>query len=412
MVRTLLLLLFSFTVGICVAQNWWEASTNDHDRTSSLLERPKTQITIPVVVHVVWRTEEERLAVDRVASQIEVLNEDYRRLNLDIEDVHFAFQGVTADMEINFVLATEDPEGQPHSGIVERQTSETNLAGFTGGRRRLCYNDLGGSTAWCTSCYLNIWVADLNLDGVAGIGIFPTQIADGEVPADEDGVYIQPDRFGRSTNPEGPFDLGRTCTHEIGHYLNLLHLWGVETPPADCNDCCGNPAYDDFVDDTPFQVETHAGECPGPFTNTCVTVPNDRPDNVQNFMGFGTDECALMFTEGQKVRVWDALQTYRPGFLLEDCRKACMVSTTDFAAEQTNLVLIRHNGGREPALETLVPGVDWELYRVDGQLVKSGQQELMGTVPWNLLNIEQGLYLLRATHQGSWQTTKLFIARN
>ena len=411
MVRTLITVLLIGILSVGSTQNWYGSeATADVQFAAKTVDRPKMEVTIPVVVHVVWRTGEEQQAAERVASQIEVLNEDFRGLNTDLAQVHPVFQGITADMEINFVLATEDPQGQPHSGIIERQTSEADLAGFVGGRRRLCYNDLGGSTAWCTACYLNIWVADLNfnISGLAGIGIFPTQVADGEVPAEEDGVYIQYDRFGRGGELEAPYNLGRTCTHEIGHYLNLLHPWGTGTPPEICSDCCGDPLYDDFVEDTPFQVDTYFGECPGPAANSC----DGGSDNVQNFMGFGTDNCALMFTEGQKARAWEALQTFRAGFLQEDCREACLVNSVTLTVEEPQLFAVLQNGTGLPRWEALLPDLRWELYLSNGQLVKSGYEALSGSVSWTLDDLADGLYFLRATHQGSWQTTKLLIARN
>lgn len=406
------LLFFPLLAG---AQNWCGAQ---HHSTAAGTpfsgDRPKMEITIPVVVHVVWRTDEELASQSRVQSQIDVLNEDFRALNADLTDVHPFFQSRTADMEINFVLATEDPMGQPHSGIVTRQTNETNLMGFVGGRRKLCYNDLGGSTAWCTACYLNIWVANLNLDQIAGMGIFPTDVANGEVPAAEDGVYIQPNRFGRGGALEPPYNLGRTCTHEVGHYLNLFHPWGANTPPNGCpnNDCCGNPDYDDLVDDTPFQIDTYVGLCPGVGANSCFLPPQDEPDNVQNFMGFSPDNCALMFTEGQKARVWDALQTYRPGFLSDNCTPACMVNTGKEPSSTKRLLLVRQQGTEFLAVETLEPNVQWELFASNGKGVASGYQEFPGALRLPDKRLAAGLYFLRAQCGQVGQVTKLLIARN
>lgn len=406
----IVLLLCSF---LADAQNWCGAlHASPLPEKPASLDRPKTEITIPVVVHIVWRTEDEQESRERVQSQIDVLNEDFRALNADLADVYPFFQSRTADMEINFVLATEDPMGQPHSGIVERPTTETNLTEFVGGRRRLCYNDLGGSTAWCTACYLNIWVADLDLDQVAGIGIFPTDVASGEVPAAEDGVYIQHDRFGRGGGLEAPYNLGRTCTHEVGHYLNLFHPWGANTPPVDCvpNVCCVDPAYDDFVDDTPFQILTYLGECPGSTVESCQQ--NDGPDNVQNFMGFSPDNCSLMFTEGQKTRVWEALQAYRPGFLSDDCLSTCMVSTEDEPTPVENLLLVRQLIPGQYYTEILQTNVNWELFGGDGKLLSSGYQEFPGAVSVNYEGLPAGLYYLRAQRGDDWQVAKLLIARN
>lgn len=397
------------------AQTWCGAEwSGSLEPVTEMPTREKMEITVPVVVHVVWRTEEQRPDEDRVRSQIDVLNEDFRKLNSDISDVYPLFRGRAADLEINFVLATEDPQGQAHPGIITRQTTDANIAALApDGRRKLCYDDLGGSSAWCTECYLNIWVADLGLEAVAGIGIFPTQIASGEVPGAEDGVYIQPGRFGRDDNLEEPYHLGRTCTHEVGHYFNLLHPWGAETPPADCipSVCCDDPAYDDAVDDTPSQISLYVGECPGVTVNSCISSPVEEPDNAQNFMGFSADNCSLMFTEGQKIRVWDAIATYRTGFLADDCLKSCLVNTANEPVLVDDLFRILRNGSSQPRLQVLTDGLQWELYGINGQIMQSGQQNQAGELALSYSNLAAGVYLLQARKGDEWQRAKLLIVR-
>lgn len=372
------LLLLSFNLN---AQDWCASRAINPSPSVEQAAAPLTAITIPVVVHNVYFNDAQRLTEAQINSQIAVLNEDFRAANADLDGgdgVIFWYQNKFADMEINFVLADQDPLGNPHSGIIFKPTMTAGIgSNFTDGRRNLCYDDLGGSSAWCTDCYLNIWVADLDFDGLAGIGIFPTAIASGEVPRAEDGVYIQYDRFGRGGTAAAPYDLGRTCTHEIGHYLNLLHLWGNVTPPPNCSPgiCCPDPVYDDLVDDTEKQTRTYAGLCPGGLQDSCDGLGG--PDNYQNFMGFVEDACALMFTQGQKDRVWDALQTYRPGLLNPDCIAQCVVGTNE-PQQVDHLFRIVNLRSGELVLEALESELHWTLYNVLGQEVTSWDSELKG----------------------------------
>lgn len=352
-----------------------------------------------MVVHNVYFNDEQLLSNAQIQSQIEVLNEDFRAVNVEPTDLVFHYRELYADMEINFVLADQDPQGNPHSGIIRRETEIPGIGGsFTEQRRDLCYDTQGGSSAWCTDCYLNIWVADLgeNIEGLAGIGIFPSQIASGEVPRAEDGVYIQYDNFGRGGSAEPPYNLGRTCTHEVGHYLNLLHLWGPSTPPDNCppSVCCPDPQYDDLVDDTGKQTTTYAGQCPntGGTLNSCPGTSD--PDNYQNFMGYVEDACALMFTQGQKERVWSALQTFRPGLLNTNCTTdICLVGTNTPQATNGLFENVRWMDG-ELRGEALEPGLSWRLYNTLGQPIDFWKTEVTGRFNHKLSAANAGVYFL------------------
>ena len=114
-----------------------------------------------------------------------------------------------------------------------------------------------------------------------------------------------------ATNP--PYNLGRTCTHEIGHYFNLEHLWG-----PNANSCCNE---DDGVADTPNSCEDYLSECPSGTTFSCTA-----PDMWMNFMNYTDDACMAMFSLGQKLRMYDALNNFRAGLLNSD---GCQSVATD-----------------------------------------------------------------------------------
>ena len=248
-------------------------------------------ITIPVVVHVVYYNSTENISTAQIQSQIDVLNEDFRRLNADAVNTPAGFQPVAADSEIEFCLATTDPNGNPTDGITRTQTSQSSFSTNDGVK----YSSSGGIDAWNTSEYLNIWVCDIS-GGILGYAQFPGGTAS------SDGVVCDYQYFGTIGTATSPYDLGRTTTHEVGHWLNLRHIWG------DSN--CGN----DYCNDTPEHSGSNYG-CPNyPSTSNC-NGNGSYGDMFMNYMDYTNDACMNMFTEDQKTRMIAAINTYRPGFL-------------------------------------------------------------------------------------------------
>jgi len=204
----------------------WIANNPNYDLNSI--------ITIPVVVHVVWNTNQENISDNQIFSQIDVLNADYRRTNIDAINTPNVWQAIAADCEIEFCLATIDPNGNPTTGITRTQTSQTS---FSMNGDNMKSSSSGGIDAWPTNQYLNIWVCDLT-GGVLGYATLPSSFSN-----PNDGVVIGYRYFGTSGTVQPPYNKGRTTTHEVGHWLNLEHVWGFGN--------CGN----DYVSDTPKQEE-------------------------------------------------------------------------------------------------------------------------------------------------------------
>ena len=234
-------------------------------------------IRIPVVVHVIYNSADQNISDAQIRSQIEALNKDYRRQNADASNTPSFFRSVAADCEIEFGLATQDPLGNPTSGIVRRHTT---FSAFNIDNRVKTTAD-GGDDPWNADIYLNIWVANLS-SGILGYSSLPG------APNEYDGVTIQYTAFGTTGTAQAPFNKGRTATHEIGHWLNLIHLWGDED--------CGS----DLVDDTPPQKSANRG-CPGIERKTCAN--STYGDMYMNYMDFTDDACMNVFTEGQKSRM-------------------------------------------------------------------------------------------------------------
>lgn len=239
--------------------------------------------TIPVVVHVVFNQASENISTAQIKSQIRVLNRDFRATNPDRNNTPAVFKGLIADARIQFALAKKDPNGQPTTGITRTQTTRTSFTDNDKVKRTAA----GGKDAWNTRKYLNIWVCTFEATPTGqllGYAQFP------QGPAATDGVVILNTAFGTTGTAKAPFNKGRTATHEIGHWLNLRHIWG------DTEHCEGS----DLVGDTPNQQLPNQGKPAFPHV-TCQNGPNG--DMFMNYMDYVDDAAMFMFTTGQVGRM-------------------------------------------------------------------------------------------------------------
>jgi hypothetical protein len=256
-----------------------EAETREHIDSGRAMRVAEKLITIPVVVHVVHRTAEENISDAQVKSQIDALNRDYRAKNADKSKVPPAWKGLLIDSNIQFALATKDPNGKKTSGITRTATSASSFSV----QNEVKSSKTGGADPWPTDRYLNFWACNLG-EGLLGYAQFPGG------PEATDGVVILYKAFGSTGVVKAPYDKGRTATHEVGHFLGLRHIWG------DMNDCTGN----DFVSDTPHAREANFGKPKFPHI-TCNNGPNG--DMFMNYMDYVDDAAMFMFTTGQVARM-------------------------------------------------------------------------------------------------------------
>lgn len=279
--------------------------------------------TIPVVVHIVYNTPEQNLPDSVIFNQIQVLNEDYNRWNADTVNMRPVFDGVKGSPQIEFMLAIVDPQGNPTSGITRTQTSTATFGSFgifTGD-----FTDLekvksttdGGMSPWDQDRYLNIWVCNMAIDfggtqypALLGYATPPDGLPNwpaGTTLGLSDGVVIQYQAFGGNNSNEldmgtGPIEvLGRTCTHEVGHYLGLRHIWG----DGDCTE-------QDGIDDTPNAAAQSDFDCDDT-KNTCVDdiLGMDLPDMIENYMDYSAESCQNSFTQGQVDLMHGVLENER-----------------------------------------------------------------------------------------------------
>ncbi len=222
-------------------------------------------ITIPVYVHVLYSNSQENISDAQINSQIAVLNADFRKTNSGVNLTPSEFAGLAADSEIQYTLA----------GVTRTASSRTSW-GTNDDMKRA---SAGGVNPITPSTHLNIWVCNIG-GGILGYAQFPGG------SSSTDGVVVGPNYFGTTGYVSAPFDKGRTLTHEVGHYLNLRHIWGD-----------GRCRQDDFVADTPSSDAPNYG-CPSYPTVNCQSN-----DMTMNYMDYVNDACMYMFSEGQKSRM-------------------------------------------------------------------------------------------------------------
>lgn len=254
-----------------------------HQQLANQIET-RNVVTIPVVFHIIHNGDpigaNENLAESLILAQLEQLNHDFALLNSDASLIPPLFQPVAANTDIQFCLAQRRPDGTPTDGINRVQYAQASWT------TNQINSTLKPATIWDRNQYLNVWSVVFSSSSLLGFAQFP-----GGNP-NTDGVVIAWYSVGSVADPHpngGNFNKGRTLTHEVGHWLNLRHIWGDAT--------CGN----DFVDDTPVHQTSNNG-CPTfPKTNNCPGGP--WTEMTMNYMDYTFDACMYMFTAGQKNRM-------------------------------------------------------------------------------------------------------------
>jgi hypothetical protein len=302
---------------------------NNNTNTGTFLStyRLNSIVTIPVVVHIVLPNPYVVTDAD-VQSQIDRLNLDFAGLNGDSSNASANFLALRGHSQIQFCLAKRTPGGQISSGIERRASVTTSSPLNTADPIK--YQSMGGLDQWDPGSYLNLWIGDDDGSGeILGYAHFP-----GTTPIEEDGVFINYRSWGSSTCYTLPeYNKGRSATHEIGHYLGLMHIWGDDNgcsgddfrnltevqstcslPPGLFNPTGkGNTSED--IGDTPNQGGETTNCSVGEITDACATTTPGKM--YQNFMDYSLDACLTMFTKKQVERM---------EWVLDHCRGSLKLS--------------------------------------------------------------------------------------
>jgi len=373
----------------------WEVANNK--KTLSSIVR------IPTVVHVIHNTSlpDQNIPDSVIYSQMSVLNEDFRRMNADAVNTRIIFDSIAADVEVAFALASFDTAGNSITGINRVTTTETGFDVLFG-LNDMKYTASGGADAWPPDQYLNIWVCNMTLFGIPGAVLGFAQFP-GDDPA-TDGVVIHYTQMGRTSDPvQSDSSLGRTATHEVGHWLGLRHTWADDQSSCDSSD---------FVDDTPNQAGESSYDC-NLSINSCSTEASfwgaiDPPDMVENFMDYSSDECSNMFSMGQKTRMLSFLNTDR--LPLQSATACTLVNLTELSGP-TEIEIYPNPSSGFFNIAPLAEGKESriEVYDPMGQCVfKSTISEKTN---FNLSHLSNGVYFVRGTSAKHAASSKIVIAK-
>ena len=355
-------------------------------------------IVIPTVVHVIWNNQIENISNKQILSQIDVLNEDFRLMNVDSLDEQHPFWPFTIDAKIEFCLAQQDPNGNPTIGITRTKTNVITWDDNNSDDIKSSAN--GGKNNWDPTKYLNIYV--VNLDGeTLGFATFPDELL---TSPELDGVVIRYEAFG-TEGTAGTADFfnnerGRTGTHEVGHWLNLRHIWGDDT--------CG----DDFVADTQPAEDANY---------QCSTFPH-RPNNLcgsgsdgemfMNYMDYVDDNCMNMFTAGQADRMHVALNGLRSGLLTSI---GCQLPTSLKEINILNSVAVYPNPNNGQFTLSIKldnnTSISASLFNMVGAPVKDFGIITKETSSIDITDVSTGAYYLRISNSTTSTIKKVFIAK-
>lgn len=295
----------------------WAENARSASKNTVSLDNP----VIPVVFHVILTDEQIRALggnagiEQRIMAQMDVVNRDFNAGNEDSANIPGGFKDLFGNANISFALAHTAPDGSATPGfeIITTERNGFNLEGGWGsgfGFSGAKYVSGGGINAWDVESYLNIWIINplenASPTNILGLAI-PAYLATGfnDISPVERGIVLHYGAFGNKNDVPGVYitgsDLGRTLTHEVGHYFELLHIWG-----DDEGKCPFTGGEDDGIDDTPPQAYPSEGCSEYPEIDGCTR----SGDGIMfmNYMDYSNDLCLLMFTHQQAARMRAAIQ--------------------------------------------------------------------------------------------------------
>jgi len=351
-------------------------------------------IIIPVAVHfpAVSNSSTQKACFRALAqTQVNILNADYNGQNADIvnyaNDAQFYPGTNTGSLQVQFVLATQNhPAG---TGLVNGDLAVTFGTDFLG------TND--NDTTW--SGYLNLVCRNAG-NGILGYSNL------GASPSAGDCVVISKASFGSGSGctgyvPTSPYDLGRTLTHELGHYFNLDHTFAGcgETNCAVYN--AQNPNGDGICDTPAQNVEDY--DCPAAGSvNGCVSGEYAL---TMNYMDYVNDACMYMFTAGQAARMQAWYNTIAGEF------RTNVLGNQAFVQNQFNLYPNPSKGSFSIEFKELTGNFSVEVFDATGKTIYENNFDHATNLVQqiNLDHPASGIYFVNIKSDKGLATKKLMI---
>lgn len=394
-----------------------------------------TVLNVPVVFHIVYNDSTENLPDSVIFNQLQSLNDNFSRNNADTSTLRSEFLPYAGNPNIEFELASVDPDGNPTSGIVRKYTPIEYFGGTLPYNQnqvaliqqwvedslflnysRLSADSLGGSSPWDTERYLNIWIGDLrifepqinnfeelvflgfarppaNHPHFAGTGIDSLLFHPGAIMHY---VAIGPNNPNNFPTPYGNFNTiceeGDLLSHEVGHFLALRHIWG----DGDCT-------ADDFISDTPLSNNSNQFTC-NKFRNSCLDSIGgmNLPDMVENFMDYSSDACLNSFTQVQSLVMRNTLLIYFPGIPA--------VGTPELSSSKQPIKCYPNPTSGLLTIEASesMQGAEVQVFTMGGQMIQESEMPQSGSLDLQLTG-PSGLYFIRIKNDTSLQTIKVLM---
>lgn len=342
------------------------------------------ELKIPIVFHIVSRITEENEKLDDsiIYQQLEILNESFNLENLDTSILTDTLKNWVGNMNISFILANRDPLGYPTKGITR---TSTIIPSFSYYNNKVKNSKLGGMDPWDTKKYLNIWICNLNGD-LLGYSQFPGG------PDSLDGVVVDYMVVGNQdygwNNKYPHWNGGRILVHEVGHWLNLYHPWGI-------NGGCSS----DSIPETGKQIGPifHYSGCP----DTMMTQCGDSEDNiyvrafVKHYMDYSGNDCGVTFTINQVKRGRASLFTYRKEILERNTN-----SPLPETFEGININSNHNKDGVYIELPEYEGRLDIVIYDLLGRILNIETLNGQRFKQVNLNRFDDGVYIINLTNNG------------
>lgn len=382
---------------------------------------------VPVVFHILYPSThpEWNIPDSVVANQIAVLNKAYRKQNADTSFIRTPFKSLAGDAQIQFHLATTDPQGQPTNGITRTLTTRLYFGASDASldtMEQMKHTATGGTDAWPGAHYLNIWVGNLSDSAgqlsVLGFGTPPINPLPSTWPAGTetligsmvDGVVLQVHTVGSNSSLnaalQGIYTKGRAAVHEVGHYLGLQHIFGSNGGgPAQCG-----ALADDGIADTPEQstnsFDNNSGTtCPPSNKNSCGSgTAGDLPDMWEDYMDYARDACQVMFTNGQIALMRSVLASQR----------SALTGTPNAIAGVTarpSLMIYPNPAATQIAVAVNGPVSEITMLNFLGQKVLELNGAAAAAKVYDVSTLPAGNYLLMVGYAGRQYTGRFSISR-